>query len=234
MTGCQPTGNTPNGLSSAPVRFRIRWASSNEPPRRSTATASPGPCDTGYVRLTVTSARDVAHSLIGDLEPRWSHVHAAGLRAEELCDSASLPEHVAIAAWLHDIGYSPAIAHTGFHPLDGARFLVEQGAPREVVRLAAWHTGAGFEAQERGLLGDLDAFAQPQAEELDALTMIDLATSPTGEPVLDVKRIAEILSRYDDGHPVHEAVENSRGSLLASSRRAKLALGLPQDWPVCC
>lgn len=23
------------------------------------------------------------------------------------------------AAWLHDIGYSPLIRHTGFHPLDG-------------------------------------------------------------------------------------------------------------------
>jgi hypothetical protein len=29
------------------------------------------------------------------------------------------------AAWLHDIGYAPAIAEsgTGFHPLDGARYL---------------------------------------------------------------------------------------------------------------
>ena len=48
------------------------------------------------------------------------------------------------------------------------------------------------------------------------------------------KRIAEILSRYEDGHPVHEAVENSRSSLIASSRRAKAALGLSEDWPVCC
>lgn len=183
---------------------------------------------------SVDDARLLARDLVSDIHPRWEHVQAVGHRAEELCQSAGLPERVAVAAWLHDIGYGYAIAHTGFHPLDGARFLVEHGAPNEVIRLVAWHTGAGFEAQERGLLDDLDAFAQPAAAELDALTMIDLATSPTGEPVLDVKRIAEILARYEDGHPVHVAVENSRASLLASSRRAKAALGLPQDWPVCC
>lgn len=184
--------------------------------------------------FTLADARPLAAALVSDLHPRWEHLQAVGQSAEDLCERAGLSETVAVAAWLHDIGYGHAIAHTGFHPLDGARFLAEHGAPREVIRLVAWHTGAGFEAQERGLLSDLDAFAQPSADELDALTMIDLSTSPTGEPVLDVKRIAEILSRYEDGHPVHEAVENSRASLLASSRRAKEALGLPQDWPVCC
>lgn len=138
-----------------------------------------------------------------------------------------------MAAWLHDIGYAESIAHTGFHPLDGARFLA-QCASKEVTRLVAWHTGAGYEARERGLLGDLEVFAQPPADELDALTMIDLGTSPTGEAMLDVKRIAEILSRYEDGHPVHEAVANSREFLLASSRRAKVMLKLPQNWPMCC
>lgn len=184
--------------------------------------------------LALDDARAVARALVGDIQPRWDHVQAVGQCAEGLCESVGLPERVAIAAWLHDIGYGHAIARSGFHPLDGARFLAEQGAPKEVTRLVAWHTGAGFEAQERGLLSDLDTFAQPPAEELDALTMIDLATSPTGEPVLDVKRISEVLSRYEEGHPVHEAIKNSRASLLAASRRAKAALGLPQDWPICC
>lgn len=183
---------------------------------------------------SLADARLVARSLVGDLHPRWAHVQAVGRCAEELCEAASLPKRVAVASWLHDIGYGRSIASSGFHPLDGARFLAERGAPKEVIQLVAWHTGAGFEAQERGLLGDLDAFAKPPADELDALTMIDLATSPTGEPILDVERIAEILSRYEGGHPVHEAVESSRVSLLASSRRAKVALGLPQDWPVGC
>lgn len=185
------------------------------------------------MNLHLAGARDLARTLVGDLHPRWEHVRAVGQRAEDLCETVGLPERVAVAAWLHDIGYGQTIAHTGFHTLDGARFLAEQETPKEIVRLVAWHTGAGFEAQERGLLGDLDDFAQPPATELDALTMIDLATSPTGEQVLDVQRIAEILARYEEGHPVHAAVSNSREPLLESSRRAKVALGLPQDWPVC-
>ncbi|WP_407568263.1 HD domain-containing protein [Arsenicicoccus dermatophilus] len=185
--------------------------------------------------ISMPFARTLAAALTSELHPRWEHLQAVGQRAEELCERVDLPEVVAVAAWLHDIGYGPAIAHSGFHPLDGARFLRDEGWPAEVTRLVAWHTGAGFEANERGLLAQLeDEFGQPDAADLDALTMVDLATSPTGEPILDVRRIAEILSRYDEGHPVHEAVTASRPSLLASSRRAKERLGLPQDWPVCC
>jgi HD superfamily phosphodiesterase len=33
------------------------------------------------------------------------------------------PDLLEAAAWLHDIGYSPEIAVSGFHPLDGARYL---------------------------------------------------------------------------------------------------------------
>lgn len=87
----------------------------------------------------------------------------------------------------------PAIAETGFHPLDGARFLTEQVVPKEVTPMVAWHTRAGFEAAERGLLDQLDLIAQPDPIELDALTMIDLAIGPDGSPIMHVARIAEIL-----------------------------------------
>lgn len=183
--------------------------------------------------FTVSDAQQLAGQLVGMMRPRWDHLRAVGRVTEELTSRLGLPERVATAAWLHDIGYGPEIAVTGFHPLDGARFLISQGVPGEVVRLVAWHTGAGYEASERGLLGQLEEIAQPAPAELDALTMIDLGTGPRGEAVLDVDRIAEILSRYGDGHPVHDAVTASRDSLLASSARAKRALGLPQDWPVC-
>jgi hypothetical protein len=42
-----------------------------------------------------------------------------------------------MAAWLHDIGYAPELAVTGFHPLDGARFLRRAGADGQVVSLVA-------------------------------------------------------------------------------------------------
>ena len=77
--------------------------------------------------ITVQEARALSRSLVGDLHPRWEHLQAVGRRMEELCEGCDLPEHLAVAAWLHDIGYAPEIASTGFHPLDGARFLTERG-----------------------------------------------------------------------------------------------------------
>ena len=50
------------------------------------------------------------------------------------------------AAWLHDIGYAPGLAVSGFHPADGARFVRSQGFPELVVSLVAFHTGAVIEA----------------------------------------------------------------------------------------
>ncbi|MGA3562190.1 HD domain-containing protein [Melissospora conviva] len=50
-----------------------------------------------------------------------THVRAVGVKAERLGrlvgDDAEL---LAAAGWLHDIGYAPDIADTGFHALDGA------------------------------------------------------------------------------------------------------------------
>ncbi|MBW3085573.1 hypothetical protein KEM60_01773 [Austwickia sp. TVS 96-490-7B] len=86
----------------------------------------------------------------------------------------------------------------GFHPLDGARHLQRLGIDDEIVRLVAWHTGAGFEAEQRGLIDDLNCFALPEQVELDALTMVDLATDPDCTAVLDSRRIVEMLSRYED------------------------------------
>ena len=60
---------------------------------------------------------------------------------------------VVAAAWLHDVGYSPALQDTGLHALDGAVFLAGRGVEPLVVSLVAFHTGAEFEAEERGLLG---------------------------------------------------------------------------------
>src|SRR5580693_4887911 len=58
------------------------------------------------------------------LPRRWSHSRGVAARARTLAPilgpDASL---LTAAAWLHDIGYAPALAETGFHPLDGARYL---------------------------------------------------------------------------------------------------------------
>lgn len=126
---------------------------------------------------------------------------------------------VVTAAWLHDIGYSPEVKDTGMHALDGATYLRERGWPVQVVGLVAHHTGAWSEAFSRGLSRELEAFAPPLEEDLDALTLCDLLIDPDGEATNPKLRVDEILRRYSSSHPVNVAVRRSRQELLSRAER---------------
>lgn len=129
---------------------------------------------------------------------------------------------VRMAAWLHDVGYAPSLAQTGFHPVDGARFLRAQGgAPEVVMSLVAYHTGAVFEAEQRGLAKELAAFVAPPQELLDVVTYADLVTGPDGATASVAERIAEILARYETDSAVHRAVVASSPLLLAAAGRVE-------------
>src|SRR5699024_7956773 len=121
-------------------------------------------------------ARAVARELVAPLGRRWGHVQTVAAQAEELARAvpAENREMFTAAAWLHDVGYAPAIAHTRFHPLDGARYLQEHDWPILVVNLVAHHSGARFEAAERGLSAELAAFPFDDSPEQDALCAADL------------------------------------------------------------
>jgi hypothetical protein len=129
--------------------------------------------------MALAPAVELARKYLADLEPRWSHVRAVGAVTEELCRDHGLTEELAAAAWLHDIGYSPALSETGFHPLDGARFLQRISASDIVVSLVAHHSGARFEAEERGRLDELNVIPEPPRDLLDVLVLVDMTTSPT-------------------------------------------------------
>jgi hypothetical protein len=129
------------------------------------------------------------------------------------------------------LGYAEELSTTGFHPLDGAAFLASEGAPAKVVGLVAHHTGADFEAEERGLRAELANMPTADPDELDVLTLLDLVTASDGAVTDPETRTAEILSRYPASSPVHRAVSRSRAALLASAERAREKLGLPDEWP---
>jgi len=176
---------------------------------------------------TPARARELAESCLGDMGDRWLHVQAVGRSAEQLQKRGyDVSNAVIMSAWLHDVGYADAVANTGFHPLDGAEWLHLQAAPEGVVALVAYHSAAQFEAEERGLGDQLARFLAPDQDQLDVLTLIDMSTSPTGERVAVNERLAEILMRYPDEHPVHRAVSRSRGFLAESASRAARRLGL--------
>jgi len=168
----------------------------------------------------------MAESCLGDMGDRWLHVQAVGHEAEQLAQRGyDVPDVVIMSAWLHDVGYANTVAGTGFHPLDGAEWLRQQAAPEGLVALVAYHSGAQFEAEERGLAGELARFPAPDRDQLDVLTFIDMSTSPSGERVAVNERLSEILMRYPDEHPVHRAVSRSRGYLAESADRAARRLG---------
>lgn len=138
-------------------------------------------------------------------------------------------ELLAAAAWLHDVGYAPELAATRFHPLDGARWLRAEGWPAAVVSLVAYHSGAEWEARERGLMDELAEFECPDPDALDLVTFADMTSSPVGERVAARQRIAEILTRYPEGDPVHRAVQRSAPELMASVRRTIDRFSLPDE-----
>lgn len=175
-------------------------------------------------------ARALAERLLAEQLPRrWAHTQGVAAAARRLApilgEDAELVE---TAAWLHDIGYSPAVADTGFHPLDGARYLrdVERTDPL-LCDLVAYHTGAVFEAQERGLESSLTSeFTSPAHALATALTYCDVTTGPDGDSVHVQERIADIVERYGAEHPVGRALRKARTSYIESVREIEARLAV--------
>lgn len=128
------------------------------------------------------------------------------------------------AALVHDIGYGPAVARTGFHPLDGARFLTRAGLGDRVAALVAHHSGARFEAVHRGCAAALAHFARETSLVADALTYCDLTTGPGGQRVSVEARLADIRGRYAADSPVMRALGDSEPALWAACDRVERVL----------
>ena len=157
-------------------------------------------------------ARELAEPYMAPLGRRWTHVQRVARRAEELgavVGGDDVPALVA-AAYLHDIGYAPDLAKSGFHPLDGARYLREHGHER-LARLVAHHTGARVEAQLRGFDDYLEEFPFEDTPMDQALTYCDLTTGPNGEPMAIRARVDEIRERYGPDHSLSLAVRACLG-----------------------
>jgi HD superfamily phosphodiesterase len=137
---------------------------------------------------------DRAHRIRGILEPTEGDVLLA-------------------AAYLHDIGYAPELARTGFHPLDGARYVRSRGHER-LACLVAHHSGARYEAEERGLELELGEFPAEDTLVARALTYCDLTTGPDGRQVEARARLADVVVRYGTEPPAR-ALKRSMSLLLA-------------------
>ncbi|ROR91825.1 metal dependent phosphohydrolase [Nocardioides aurantiacus] len=162
------------------------------------------------------------------MPPRLDHTLAVARRAQEVRRATSDPgRHLVPAALVHDIGYDPELRQTGMHAIDGAMHLRTLGFPAMVVCLVAFHTGAEYEADERGLADELAAFDRPPQRLLDLLILADLTTSPDGAAISVEERLSEIFARYPSGHAVHRSVLRSRAYLERATSRASADIGQP-------
>ena len=163
------------------------------------------------------------------LARRWAHVQGVAAQARSLApilgDAADLLE---AAAWLHDVGYSPELAETGFHPLDGARYLRDVHFANPVLcSLVAHHSCAVLEAGERGLADELRREFPPASMVLnDALAYCDMTTTPDGATVSVHDRISEIAERYGPGSIVGRFIREAEPCLVSSVARTAHRLRL--------
>lgn len=130
---------------------------------------------------------------------RLRHVTATGLRAEALASHLPLSGRdrlmLVSAGWLHDIGYG--CPHTGWHPIDGARWARQRGEKR-LAGLIGWHTTAGEESDLLGLRLALVEVA-PEREDtllMCALTWLDMTTGPRGQRMSPGERLSEVEVRH--------------------------------------
>ncbi len=169
----------------------------------------------------VTWSQDQAVKLLAPLGARWLHVQGVSALARivsRLFDDGADASHLIAAAYVHDIGYAPALAHIGFHPIDGARFLRSAGAER-LSCLVAHHSEARVEARLRGLEADLAAFARERSAVADALTFCDQLIGPTGQAMSLRERRADILARYADDDIVARAYRDAFPALALAVGR---------------
>lgn len=176
-------------------------------------------------------AADLAQTLLAEPLPQhWSHTQGVARQAETLASLAWLDvDTLQAAAWLHGIGYSPGLVDTGFHPLDGARYLRSlKEFPPIVVTLVARHTCSGIEASELEIVAALDAefpVNDVNVERLiGAITYCDMTTSPLGELVSVDTRLDEILERHRPGDAVHTSISKAAPYLRTQCAEIELAL----------
>lgn len=160
--------------------------------------------------------------LATSLPRRWAHVTGVARAAKQIAHQLNCDSELLIAsAILHDIGYAPRLVATGFHPLDGGRYLRDaHHVDDRLARLVANHTFALLEAEERGLRSQLETeFPHPDELLLDALTYCDVTTAPDGSPTTAADRIEEIVVRYGPDTLVGRFIQRAAPHIHATVAR---------------
>ena len=179
-------------------------------------------------------AQALARDLLAWEGTRLLHVRTAGAVAARVAvlfegEEAAL---LVAAATLHDIGYSPRIAHTGFHPYDGAMFLRSEGYSDRLARLVAHHSLAIMTADERSAEALTRTFSREDGLLADALAYADMHSAPDGRIIPVERRLADIAARHGD-RPEDERAEHLRAAIrrVAAALHANSVPDVTHDEP---
>ncbi|MFD8249778.1 HD domain-containing protein [Nocardia sp. NPDC059691] len=170
---------------------------------------------------TVAWAEQLARRYLASLPRRLAHVEGVARQASCAAAVVDDPSLLVAAAWLHDVGYAPALKRIGFHPVDGAEFLRERGFGDRLCGLVANHSCACVEARRRGM-----SIGWPDEETAlrDALWWADMTTTPTGEVTGVRERISEVEERYGPDHVVSQSVTEAAPHLIGAADRTETRL----------
>ena len=152
-------------------------------------------------------ARREALNRLAELPQRLAHTAEVAEAAQRIAWVAGSDDDLLIAAaWLHDIGYAPALTLIGFHPVDGARYLQDVGAPGRLTNLVARHSCAIVEAKHRGLEGEAQSFPDEHGVVRAALWYCDMTTSPDGQ-LVTLDHAWHSMSICETSSPLRTAVK---------------------------
>ena len=181
------------------------------------------PADSPLIVQARARAKALLHK---NLPERWHHSLGVATRAKELAGTVPPGDCglLVAAAWLHDIGYTPRLKLTGFHPLDGGLYLREHGWDEAICVLVAHHSGARFVPVERGFTQLLDTFSFTESPLTDALTYADQTVGPGGKRMTITYRINEAISRHGPDSPNARARVDRVPYLLAVAARVEQRL----------
>ena len=172
--------------------------------------------------MLVAAAELYAELLTVLEDDRRAHSLAVGLKVEGAARLVPpwLRGDLVAAGTLHDIGYGHD--DTGFHPLDGARFLAAEGFSTVVCHLVAHHSASTYEAEERGIAlaayADFRAPCEGLGPAHAVLWWADLTTGPQGQDMSVEERLDDIAARYAPDEIVARNTAKNRAVLLAAGQ----------------
>ncbi|WP_374726227.1 HD domain-containing protein [Saccharothrix longispora] len=157
---------------------------------------------------------------------RWHHVQGVVRRSHSISMLFSRQDQNILfaASALHDVGYAPKLAGTGFHSLDGARYLERKGYSARLCALVAQHSCAYIEARLRMYSVELAHWVDERTPLRDALWWADMTTGPDGNTVGVHERIAEIRARYGPEDLVTVFIREAEPELVAAVERTEARL----------